>query len=420
MLQAVPIPDYQQIYAVKFMQPITPTLQPLSPAAAAHLYHCGLDAAANTAMAGINSQNRQRRGQLQQELSQHLHSLPYGTTMANCSPEDLLVFMQAVYIPRHAGTILPDGECIAAPSSIKNTLSHLRMAFKEVGRGNIWDSSATAGNPAASHQLHQWCTGHEKISLTAGFRSTSAVAMRLDTIKQLLGYLLQRLTVAGLSSYEHALAARDGLAFCLMWQTGMRSVNAREIKLSDFLLPGQARGSLQAHLHQHGVHSHPGIIQVHPERTKTHLQNPFLISIPLAAEPVLDTYYWLTAVMATACLIEQPITEQLIRSTGTSGNPRQRSSPCFSEQALSRPGLHSRLVSQLKAIDAYNGESLHSFRRGMAQYLTACGQPAEQTMAQMLLQTKRVLDTVYLPMHRQHNGIKRLRCVPDQATPSML
>ena len=92
----------------------------------------------------------------------------------------------------------------------------------------------------------------------------------------------------------------------------------------------------------------------------------------------------------------------------------------FSEQPLSRSGLYARLTSQLKAIGAYSGESLHSFRRGLAQFQRSQGQSSEQIMAQLLIQTKRILETVYLPMHRQHTGIKRLRCVPGHATPSRL
>ena len=168
------------------------------------------------------------------------------------------------------------------------------------------------------------------------------------------------------------------------------------------------------------MHSHPGTIQVHPQRTKTHSQNPFQISIPRAAEPVLDTYYWLAAVVATSCVLGQPITGYIVRSSATA-EPTDASVACFSEKSLSKSGLHSRLVSQLKIIGAYNGESLHSFRRGMAQHtVIECGQPKEQTMDQMILQTKRILDTVYLPVHRQQTGIKRLRCASGQARPATL
>ena len=204
-----------------------------------------------------------------------------------------------------------------------------------------------------------------------------------------------------------------------MWHTSMRSVNARTVKASDFTLLNQPRGSLLAYLQATPFQPHPGMIQVQPERTKTQLQNPFQISIPLAEEPVINTYFWLLSLSATAPLAGQPITNQLVRSSKPLPHALMHG-PQFSDQALSRSGLYDRLVARLKEIRAYNGESLHSFRRGMAQYRTAAGQSPEQVMDQMLLKTRRILDTVYLPCSRHLSGIKRMRQEPARATPSTL
>ena len=78
----------------------------------------------------------------------------------------------------------------------------------------------------------------------------------------------------------------------------MRGINTREVKLADFFLPRQGRGSLATYL-QGALQSslkHPGTIYVHPERTKTHAQNPYMISIDPAHNPVLDTGHWIVAV----------------------------------------------------------------------------------------------------------------------------
>ena len=397
----------------------------LSHAAAASLYQTGLNAAANTALASISQQNRQRRAQLRDELTTHLLTLPYGRNLGNCTPEDLLVYLQMVYLPHHAGSVLPDGTCIVAPSTVANVVSHLRMLFKELGRGDQWLSSHNTGNPAASHQVKQWCQGHEKVSVAQGFRGTSAVPMQISTLKQVLHYLFHKVSDPGQSNFSKALAGRDGFSFITMWQTGMRSVNARTLKLSDFTLASQPRGSLQAYLQSPSMQPHPGLIQVHPERTKTQLQNPYRISIPPAEEPVLDTYFWLLTLAATSQMAGQPITSQLVRSSrfkrsGSTPLPAHMQGPQFSNDALSRTGLYDRLVTHLKDLSIYNGEPLHSFRRGMAQYRTAAGQSPEQVMTQMLLKTKRILDTVYLPCSRHLSGVKRARSGPGQATPSRL
>ena len=76
-------------------------------------------------------------------------------TLQTCSPEHILVYLQIIFLPKHAGTQLPDGKCIAAPSSVADAISHLRMAFQEIGRGSYWDTQTHAGNPAAAHAISQ-------------------------------------------------------------------------------------------------------------------------------------------------------------------------------------------------------------------------------------------------------------------------
>ena len=145
---------------------------------AQQIYNAGLDAAANVAQASISQQNRQRRQQLMQERSAFLSAMPYGHSVKDCMLEDLLVYLQQVYIPCHAGSVLPSIPCIAAPTTIVNVLSHLRMIFKEIGRGTEWDDHHQCGNPAAAHQISQWSQGLTKVSCAAGFRTTGAVPMK--------------------------------------------------------------------------------------------------------------------------------------------------------------------------------------------------------------------------------------------------
>ena len=56
----------------------------------------------------------------------------------------------------------------------------------------------------------------------------------------------------------------------------------------------------------------------------------------------------------------------------------------------------------LKAVGAYAGESLHSFRRGMAQHLAAQGQANTTIMQTMMLQTQQILENKYLPAASLH------------------
>ena len=227
-------------------------------------------------MAGFSPQNRQRRTQLAQELSQFLHRLPHQPSLSDCSPEEVLVYLEEHYLLRHARTILASGQLVVAPSTISNVLSHLRMIFKEVGRGELWHDRARHGNPASAFQLKQWQQGHEKTSPRAGWRSSGAVELTEPKMLQLLSHMAQQaMHTPNKLLFETALLTRDGFAFCLLWQTGLRGINAREITLDDFMLPGQGRGSVRQHLDSHLVSGqlhqvqHPGCIEVHPLRTKT-------------------------------------------------------------------------------------------------------------------------------------------------------
>ena len=91
------------------MQPNSAAVKSAHHQAARSLYNTGPDAAAaEKALASIALLPAQELS-LRDELSMHLSSLPYALTVHKRSPEDLLVYLQRVNIPRHAGSLLPDG-----------------------------------------------------------------------------------------------------------------------------------------------------------------------------------------------------------------------------------------------------------------------------------------------------------------------
>ena len=201
-------------------------------------------------------------------------------------------------------------------------------------------------------------------------------------------------------------------------------INAREITLDDFILPGQGRGSVKQYLDSHLAQKqlqlvqHPGLIEAHPLRTKTNAQNPHSIPIQRSEHVVLDVWFWLMAVHVYAAMTHQPLQTHMVRAS----KPVPAAPPavaaallpssvyCFAEQPLSHGGLHGRLKHHLTSIAAYEGESLHSFRRGMAQHQAAASQAHADIMRQMLLQTQQVFEAKYLASGRHNHGVKRARC----------
>ena len=146
----VQAPDFSQEFAARFLPAVQPTVhQPLPAAAAYSIYSSGLDAATAKSLASVSPQIRSCREQLRSEVLSFLAAMPYGHTLQTCTPFDLLVFLEEVYIPNHAGSQLPNGQTIVAPSTMANTVSHLRQIFRQLGRGQQWDlSSSMATLPA--------------------------------------------------------------------------------------------------------------------------------------------------------------------------------------------------------------------------------------------------------------------------------
>ena len=150
-----------------------------------------------------------------------------------------------------------------------------------------------------------------------------------------------------------------------------------------------------------------------------------MIIVSPAQQTVLDVWFWLATDYTMAAVMQQPISECMVRASGSPAvpphdlQPRINAGPRFHEQPLSRGGLSSRLKCHLVDIKAYEGESLHSFRRGMAQHSAQHGQNRATIMGRMLIKTADILDKVYLPVHRHDSGANRLRSVSGQGGPSM-
>jgi hypothetical protein len=68
---------------------------------------------------------RKRRDRDMVEFASWLSSMPSesGKTLDNCCPGDLLVYMEDHWLPRHPGTMLPNGERVASPSGVNGVLS---------------------------------------------------------------------------------------------------------------------------------------------------------------------------------------------------------------------------------------------------------------------------------------------------------
>lgn len=68
-----------------------------------------------------------------------------GVGLHNCTPEDVVVFLETTWLPNHGTTLLADGQLHAAPSYLDSTISHLSAAFQRLGRHGEYSHEQQVG-----------------------------------------------------------------------------------------------------------------------------------------------------------------------------------------------------------------------------------------------------------------------------------
>ena len=207
------------------------------------------------------------------------------------------------------------------------------------------------------------------------------------------------------SLLQRCLATRDGFAFSLLWSTGLRGINAREACCTEFWLPSSTAHACQPALPSisPSFRLQPGSkVDLVPQRLKTSISaNSASIQLTVQSNQLLDPLRWLQWHLQCSHEAGSPISNLLVR-------PLNKQGSAFLEKPLGNASLLCRLKSLLKQLQIYEGESLHSFRRGMAQQLHAQGTTEPEILKQLLISTQAVLQTRYLASGRYHTGVKRV------------
>lgn len=304
------------------LQPATrlcqPSVQQLEVNAAAQLYASTLVTAAATARCSINPDSRRKRDRIVEELSQFLAMFPgpAARTVHDCTPEDLLGFLQHYYISEHAGSMTPDQQAVMAPGSISNAVSALHMGLQELQRCGPWQPHSRLGNPVKSFQVQQWRRGYIKQVTKAGFIATGAREMTEDKLGAMLLVLKERMHASSDPMYI-SLQARDAFVFSLLWSTGARGINGSNAALSEFMLPASAATSSRSVLPlvYPTFMLQPGqVVEYIPRYLKTSiLANSQGVCLTTQAHGLLDPLHWLHVCLATAAACGYPITGPLVR-----------------------------------------------------------------------------------------------------------
>lgn len=93
---------------------------PLQPAAATAMYSQSLASGLSRVQRSWSSKTLDSRGRVQRVMAGWLASLPpiFRKGWHNLEPLDIICFMESVWLPYHAGSELPNGGKVVAPSSL--------------------------------------------------------------------------------------------------------------------------------------------------------------------------------------------------------------------------------------------------------------------------------------------------------------
>ena len=381
--------------------------QQMSPQTAAQLYVDSLAAAAAVARQSVTCETKQKRDAIMHELAQFLSAVPskIPKTLHNCTPEDLLVFLQSHYVVKHAGSITSQQQKTMAPGSLNNAVSSLTMGFRELQRNAKWDTASQTGNPCLSAQIVQWKKGYSRVASQAGYISRGAKEIPEDKVGVMLLHIRNTMT-ASLDPLIISEHARDGFVYSLLMSTGVGGINACEACLQDFKLPSTAQSSSMPALpliYPEFKLAAGSIVEFVPAFLKTSPQrNSQGVQLTVQSDPFMDPLRWLQLAIQTAHACGEAITGPIVRPL----RPDHRG---YKQCSMTTRCMHRRLSKLLDAMGMNEGESMHSFRRGMAQHMNRQGLSTPAICGRMLICTEKVVSQCYLPAGRYDTGVTRCR-----------
>ena len=324
------------------------------------------EASARLAAAATTGDEQGRRQKLVDEWNAWASPYPASVrpSLQWCTPTDVAVFLGA-WRKEHRGRWRKGEDCPVAPSTLCDVVTRLAGIFKALGRYGPWSPDRPSGEPTKHPMVQQMLKGYERVAFEEeGYSAAGAVPMQPPKFLALMAHLDARAADAT-DCCTRGLLLRDKAAFAYLWESGPRGKEVSKLVLEDFRYEDLectvawqdlARGKLRegatllvepCHGTKGRLTRHPGVVALTCGLQEDG-RGTFVATVPAYA-----------AVMEA---LGTPLTHWLFRSgTQTAGGT-------FLDTCISKQGLQQRLQRHLKAMKAYQGETLHSFRRGTAQH----------------------------------------------------
>ena len=364
----------------------------------AEAYARGLAATAKLHMRALRPGSHQRLQSHLQELQDWLVASKVGRSVHTCSPEDLSVYLLEHWLGAHQGSRLPNGDTLAADSSVRVMLSNLSTAFKDLGREGEWNQQLQTGNPVHSQHLRRTSAGYADLVTSKGFRQTSATPLNSEQAQQLLQHMYTALQTSTAAKQTQML--RDGTMMCLLWVTKLRPANIGHLRLQE-LKTQDGRQAAPADIPEGGA------LYIQPLHTKTNKRPEGRILMTRQPAAHMCGIGWLQTLLAHSQATGQPIKDHIIR-------PLSKSSglTAFEEKGMDTSTINYAVKKHLRAVGIPGDFSAYSFRRGGMQADHAAGKSPEEISAACMSKTPSIIRTRYLAEDRHQTGIKRYRPGP--------
>lgn len=330
------------------------------------------------------------------------------SSLADCCPELLAVYVTMHWLPSHVGSAIPaTGELVVAPASLANMLSHLSSYFEHVeGRSGPHQllQGVQHGNPILSSAISQLRKGYSNQMRCKGVSQGAAVPVTFSQVQQLLEAHRAALAESEPGTILAVLLARDAFLISLLWHTALRGDNAGRLRTQDCIsFDGQP---VCSELWAAGELVPGSEVFLRPDGTKTlRAANSGRVAVEVlsAEDSSLCCIWWLQQLgQEYAAHAGRLLTGYLTR-------PLLPSRAGFADKPMSSSSVNQMLKARQQQFGIDGVLSPHGFRRGRLQQLEDVGMSLAAITQHALNKTEATIQQRYLNRDAHLNNLKRAR-----------
>ena len=330
--------------------------------------------------------------------------------LATCQPAEVVCFLDDWRFSHVGKRLRPGADCDAkqevAASTLRKVCSHLSSIMIGLGRYQPWTPDCPRGNPVKHPSVSSFLKGYDLYSFRVlNHTVAGAVPLTFEKYCMLRDYLLQKVDTEGDPGKQVTLL-RDLCAFSYLWETGQRGKECCSLLLSDFKYQDLQCTEAWADILSQTLSSEKNLLVEGSQGTKTrHTRHPGVIK--LAKQPESDGAgelpQFLPAYAQAMASSGSPLSHWLFPNRTHEGH--ESSTTKGATAHVTSSALRQRLVLHLSSLDAWEGETLHSFRRGSSQHQASLGLSPDQLAQSRMWRSPR---SVELYLHPQRH-LYRLR-----------